>query len=51
MALKALLLKKKLDAKRAALRALLTRRDALQAREEELEASIDEVTEIGRAHV
>ena len=45
MALKALLLKKKLDAKRAALRALLTRRDALQAREEELEASIDEVTE------
>ena len=45
MALKALLLKKKLDAKRDALRALLTRRDALQAREEELEASIDEVTE------
>ena len=45
MALKALLLKKKLDAKRAALRTLLTRRDALQAREEELEASIDEVTE------
>lgn len=45
MALKALLLKKKLDAKRAALRALQPRRDALQAREEELEASIDEVTE------
>lgn len=45
MALKALLLKKKLDAKRAALQALLTRRDSLRAREEELEASIDEVTE------
>lgn len=45
MALKALLLKKKLDAKRAAKQALAARREALQAREAELEASISEVTE------
>ena len=45
MALKALLLKKKLDAKRAALQALQPRRTALQEREAELEASINEVTE------
>lgn len=45
MALKALLLKKKLDAKRAALQALLTRQAAMRLREEELEASINEVTE------
>ena len=45
MALKALLLKKKLDAKRAALQALLTRQAAMKLREEELEASINEVTE------
>lgn len=45
MALKALLLKKKLDAKRAALQALLTRQAAMNLREEELEASINEVTE------
>ena len=45
MALKALLLKKKLDAKRAALQALQPRRAALQEREAELEASINEVTE------
>lgn len=45
MALKALLLKKKLDAKRAALQALLTRQAAMNLREEELAASINEVTE------
>ncbi|MBR6353302.1 MAG: phage major capsid protein [Oscillospiraceae bacterium] len=45
MALKALLLKKKLDAKRAALQALLTRQAAMKLREEELEASINKVTE------
>lgn len=45
MALKALLLQKKLDAKRAALQALLTRQAAMKLREEELEASINEVTE------
>ena len=45
MALKALLLKKKLDAKRAALQALLTRQAAMKLREEELEDSINEVTE------
>ena len=45
MALKALLIKKKLDVKRAALQALTPRRAALQARETELEASIAEVDE------
>lgn len=45
MALKALLLKKKLDAKRSLLQALATRRSALQARESELEAAIGDVTE------
>ncbi len=45
MALKALLIKKKLDVKRAALQALAPRRTALQAREAELEASIAEVDE------
>ena len=45
MALKALLLKKKLDAKRSLLQALETRRSALQARESELEAAIGDVSE------
>ena len=45
MALKALLLKKKLDAKRSLLQALATRRSALQARESELEAAIGDVNE------
>ena len=45
MALKALLLKKKLDAKRSLLQALATRRSALQARESELEAAIGDVSE------
>lgn len=45
MALKALLIKKKLDGKRTALQALTPRRTALQAREAELEAAIAEVNE------
>ena len=45
MALRALLLAKKLNEKRKALQALASRDDALKTREAELEASIAEVTE------